>query len=99
MDASIISTILVRKLFENNKENFTSNKPDDVVKAVVFVEEAQNVLSEEFVKSNANPFVRVAKEREKIWAGLSCYYATSFCNLGRNSHKQKTSLPFTWERR
>jgi len=70
MDASIISTILVRKLFDNNKENFTSNKSDDVVKAVVFVEEAQNVLSEEFVKSNANPFVRVAKEGRKFGLGL-----------------------------
>lgn len=70
MDASIISTILARKLFDNNKENFTSNKSDDVVKAVVFVEEAQNVLSEEFVKSNANPFVRVAKEGRKFGLGL-----------------------------
>jgi len=70
MDASIISTILVRKLFDNNKENFTSNKPGDVIKTVVFVEEAQNVLSEEFVKSNANPFVRVAKEGRKFGLGL-----------------------------
>ena len=44
MDASIISTIFVRKLFENNKANFTSDNPEDVVDAVVFVEEAQNVL-------------------------------------------------------
>jgi len=70
MDASIISTILVRKLFDNNKEYYTSDKPDDVVKAVIFVEEAQNVLSEEFVKSNANPFVRVAKEGRKFGLGL-----------------------------
>ncbi|HBR00936.1 MAG TPA: hypothetical protein DD761_20895 [Cyanobacteria bacterium UBA11691] len=70
MDASIISTILVRKLFESNKENFTSDKPEEVVKAVVFVEEAQNVLSQEFVKSNANPFVRVAKEGRKFGLGL-----------------------------
>ncbi len=70
MDASIISTILVRKLFDNNKANFTSNKPEDVINAVIFVEEAQNVLSEEFVKSNANPFVRVAKEGRKFGLGL-----------------------------
>jgi len=70
MDASIISTILVRKLFDNNKENFTSNKTDEVIKTVIFVEEAQNVLSEEFVKSNANPFVRVAKEGRKFGLGL-----------------------------
>ncbi|MBD2102574.1 ATP-binding protein [Leptolyngbya sp. FACHB-261] len=70
MDASIISTILVRKLFEGNKENFTSDEPDKVVNAVVFVEEAQNVLSQEFVKSNANPFVRVAKEGRKFGLGL-----------------------------
>lgn len=69
-DSSIISTILVRKLFDNNKENFTSDKPDKVINAVIFVEEAQNVLSEEFVKSNANPFVRVAKEGRKFGLGL-----------------------------
>jgi uncharacterized protein len=70
MDASIISTILVRKLFESNKEKFTSDKSEEVVNAVVFVEEAQNVLSQEFVKSNANPFVRVAKEGRKFGLGL-----------------------------
>lgn len=70
MDASIISTILVRKLFDNNKEKFTSDKPGEVINAVVFVEEAQNVLSEEFVRSNANPFVRVAKEGRKFGLGL-----------------------------
>ena len=70
MDASIISTILVRKLFNSNKEKFTSDEPEEVVNAVVFVEEAQNVLSQEFVKSNANPFVRVAKEGRKFGLGL-----------------------------
>jgi hypothetical protein len=70
MDASIISTILVRKLFDNNKEYFTSGQDKKVINTVVFVEEAQNVLSEEFVKSNANPFVRVAKEGRKFGLGL-----------------------------
>lgn len=70
MDAGIVSTILVRKLFDNNKEKFTSDKPGEVINAVVFVEEAQNVLSEEFVRSNANPFVRVAKEGRKFGLGL-----------------------------
>jgi len=70
MDASIISTILVRKLFDNNKEKFTSDNSGDVINTVIFVEEAQNVLSEEFVKSNANPFVRVAKEGRKFGLGL-----------------------------
>lgn len=71
MDASVISTIFVRKLFDNNKENFTANNPQKVVtNAVIFVEEAQNVLSDEFVKSNANPFVRVAKEGRKFGLGL-----------------------------
>jgi uncharacterized protein len=70
MDASIISTILVRKLFDNNKAEFTSGNNEKVVKVVIFVEEAQNVLSEEFVKSNANPFVRVAKEGRKFGLGL-----------------------------
>jgi len=70
MDASIISTVFVRELFDNNKENFTSNKSENIINAVIFVEEAQNVLSEEFVKSNANPFVRVAKEGRKFGLGL-----------------------------
>jgi len=70
MDASIISTILVRELFDNNKANFTSGKPEDVIHTVIFVEEAQNVLSEEFARSNANPFVRVAKEGRKFGLGL-----------------------------
>ena len=69
-EANIISTILVRKLFEINKENFTSGKDSDVIKSVIFIEEAQNVLSEEFVRSNANPFVRVAKEGRKFGLGL-----------------------------
>lgn len=65
-DASIISTILVRKLFEHNKSEFTSDKPDAVIETVVFVEEAQNVLSDELVKTDANPFVRCAKEGRKF---------------------------------
>lgn len=69
-DASIISTILVRKLFENNKEYYTADKPDELVNAVIFVEEAQNVLSDEFVRTNANPFVRVAKEGRKFGLGI-----------------------------
>lgn len=70
IDASIISTIIIRELFENNKANFTSDNKKDVINAVIFVEEAQNVLSEEFVKSNANPFVRLAKEGRKFGLGL-----------------------------
>jgi hypothetical protein len=70
MDASIISTILVRKLFEHNKMEFTSDKPDAVIQSVIFVEEAQNVLSEELVKSNVNPFVRCAKEGRKFGLGM-----------------------------
>lgn len=69
-DASIISTILVRKLFEHNKSEFTSDKPDAVVETVIFVEEAQNVLSDELVKTNANPFVRCAKEGRKFKLGM-----------------------------
>jgi len=69
-DASIISTILVRKLFEHNKMEFTSNKSDAVIEAVIFVEEAQNVLSEELVKTSANPFVRCAKEGRKFRLGM-----------------------------
>ncbi len=70
VDASIISTILVRKLFEHNKENFTGNTPEKVIETVIFVEEAQNVLSTELVRSNANPFVRCAKEGRKFKLGL-----------------------------
>src|SRR4030066_28078 len=63
-------TLAQGKLFDNNKEEFTSDKPGEVINTVIFVEEAQNVLSEEFVKSNANPFVRVAKEGRKFGLGL-----------------------------
>ena len=70
MDASIISTILVRKLFEHNKSEFTSDNPGAVIETVIFVEEAQNVLSEELVKTTANPFVRCAKEGRKFRLGL-----------------------------
>lgn len=69
-DASIISTILVRKLFEHNKFEFTSNKPGAVIETVIFVEEAQNVLSEQLVKTDANPFVRCAKEGRKFKLGM-----------------------------
>ena len=69
-DASVISTILVRKLFEHNKAEFTSDKPDAVVETVIFVEEAQNVLSDELVRTNANPFVRCAKEGRKFKLGM-----------------------------
>lgn len=69
-DASIISTILVRKLFEHNKEKFTSDNPKDVINSVIFVEEAQNVLSDELVKTSANPFVKTAKEGRKFGVGM-----------------------------
>ena len=70
VDSSIISTILVRKLFENNKRYYTEQEEDKVIDSVICVEEAQNVLSEEFIKSTANPFVRVAKEGRKFGIGL-----------------------------
>ena len=69
-DASIVSTIIVRELFERNKTNYTSHKEDALINTVVCVEEAQNVLSDDFVKSNTNPFVRVAKEGRKFGLGM-----------------------------
>jgi hypothetical protein len=69
-EATIISNIFMRKLFENNKREFTSNKTENIINTVIVVEEAQNVLSDEFVRSNANPFVRVAKEGRKFGLGL-----------------------------
>jgi hypothetical protein len=78
-ESSLISTVLVKKLFENNKAEFTKiegeeselfEKPSGVIKATIFVEEAQNVLSDEFVKTNSNPFVRIAKEGRKFGLGL-----------------------------
>ncbi len=79
IEASLISTILVKKLFENNKAEFTKiqettsetiEEPAGVIKATIFVEEAQNVLSDEYVKTNSNPFVRIAKEGRKFGLGL-----------------------------
>jgi len=70
MDASIISTMLVRKLFEKNKREFTNNKSAEMIPTVIFVEEAQNVLSADLVKTDANPFVRCAKEGRKFGVGI-----------------------------
>src|SRR5262249_6215430 len=70
VDASIISTMIVRKLFEDNKRNFTEAKDQNLIPCVILVEEAQNVLSEEHVRTSANPFVRVAKEGRKFGIGL-----------------------------
>ncbi|MBE8232611.1 MAG: ATP-binding protein, partial [Endozoicomonadaceae bacterium] len=69
-DANIISSILLRKLFDHNKRHFTDEDESEIINCVVCIEEAQNVISEEFVKSNANPFVRVAKEGRKFKLGL-----------------------------
>jgi len=70
VDASIISTMIVRKLFEDNKKNYTEAKDTDIIRCVIVVEEAQNVLSDDQVKTSGNPFVRVAKEGRKFGIGL-----------------------------
>lgn len=69
-DASIISTMIVRKLFEDNKRNYTEAHEEGVIQSVIVVEEAQNVLSDEQVRTSSNPFVRVAKEGRKFGIGL-----------------------------
>lgn len=82
-EANLISTVLVKRLFEHNRSKFTStaqiesdffnnqtDKIDDAIDAIIFVEEAQNVLSDEFVRTNANPFVKVAKQGRKFSLGL-----------------------------
>lgn len=79
-EASLISTVLVKRLFEHNRSKFTAssqsettffdNQIEDAIDAVIFVEEAQNVLSDEFVRTNANPFVKVAKQGRKFSLGL-----------------------------
>lgn len=70
VDASIISTMIVRRLFEDNKSNYTEAKDKEIIRCVMVVEEAQNVLSDEQVSSTGNPFVRVAKEGRKFGIGL-----------------------------
>lgn len=70
VDASIISTMIIRKLFEDNKQNYTEAKDEQIIPCVIVVEEAQNVLSEEHVRTAANPFVRVAKEGRKFGIGM-----------------------------
>ncbi len=70
VDASIISTMIVRKLFEDNKKNYTEAHEEGVIQSVIIVEEAQNVLSDEQVRTSSNPFVRVAKEGRKFGIGL-----------------------------
>ena len=70
VDASIISTMIVRKLFEDNKRNYTEAREEEVISCVIIVEEAQNVLSDEQVRTSSNPFVRIAKEGRKFGIGL-----------------------------
>lgn len=70
VDASIISTMIVRQLFEDNKRNYTEAKDAEIIHCVIVVEEAQNVLSDEQVRTSGNPFVRVAKEGRKFGIGL-----------------------------
>ncbi len=69
-DASIISTMIVRRLFEDNKKNYTELKEKEIIRCVIVVEEAQNVLSDEHVRTSSNPFVKVAKEGRKFGIGL-----------------------------
>jgi DNA helicase HerA-like ATPase len=70
VDASIISTMIVRKLFDENKRHYTDAQAEKVIPCVIVVEEAQNVLSDELVRTGANPFVRIAKEGRKFGIGL-----------------------------
>jgi uncharacterized protein len=69
-DANVLSAVIIRNLFENNKRYYTEQKDKNVIETVICVEEAQNVISEEFVRSNANPFVRLAKEGRKFKLGM-----------------------------
>jgi DNA helicase HerA-like ATPase len=69
-DANVLSAVLIRNLFENNKMYHTEQNDSKVIETVICVEEAQNVISEEFVRSNANPFVRTAKEGRKFKLGM-----------------------------
>ncbi|MCL1814218.1 MAG: ATP-binding protein [Treponema sp.] len=69
-DANVLSAVLIRNLFENNKMYHTAQNDTKVIDTVICVEEAQNVISEEFVRSNANPFVRTAKEGRKFKLGM-----------------------------
>jgi DNA helicase HerA-like ATPase len=69
-DANVLSAVLIRNLFENNKMYHTAQNDAKVIDTVICVEEAQNVISEEFVRSNANPFVRMAKEGRKFKLGM-----------------------------
>jgi hypothetical protein len=50
------------------KNTILSNK--NVIGTVVCVEEAQNVISEEICKNEANPFIRTAKEGRKFKLGM-----------------------------
>lgn len=68
-ETSIISSTITKRLLEHNKASHIDidKKP---IETVIFVEEAQNVLSDEFVRSNANTFVKIAKQGRKFGIGL-----------------------------
>lgn len=68
-ETSIVSSTITKRLLERNKASHI-NTEEKAIEAVIFVEEAQNVLSDEFVRSNANTFVKVAKQGRKFGVGL-----------------------------
>ena len=63
----LVETILTR-LFRKNEEKFVSGQ--DTIPMLIMVEEAQNFLSKQALKTESNIVVRIAKEGRKYGFGL-----------------------------
>lgn len=63
----LVETILTR-LFRKNEEKFVSGQ--DTIPMLIMIEEAQNFLSKQALKSESNIVVRIAKEGRKYGFGL-----------------------------
>ncbi len=74
-----LSSMIVKRIFNKNQENFIKEGSESLLKATFVVEEAQSVLSKE---ANVSAFIDLAKEGRKY--SLGCIYIT----------QQPSSIPF-----
>lgn len=69
LDKIFISTIVCRSLFNNNLANFQAENTSEMVRCLVFFEEAQNLLSPAKV-AEGSVFTKMAKEARSMQIGI-----------------------------
>ena len=74
-----LSSMIVKRIFNKNQENFIRTGEEGLLKATFVVEEAQSVLAKD---ANVSAFIDLAKEGRKY--SLGCIYIT----------QQPSSIPF-----